>query len=108
MAPASSPRRSGPTIQSATAVNDISGQAVVTPAPTGSWTTYLLVVCETATPANCLSGVPSCAVNATGPATCLIPGLQPGTEYSVTAVAQSAGSPDTSPSGSATFTTSIP
>ena len=100
--------RSGPTIPSAaaSAVSDVSGQVLVSPPATGTWTSYSLTVCEVAAPTSCPS-VPVCAVNATGPANCAIPGLQPATEYSVVAVAQAAGSPDTQPSSSATFTTRI-
>ena len=88
-------------------MDDTSGQAVVAPPPTGSWTSVQLTVCEVAAPTNCVSGVPACAVNATGPATCAIPGLQPATQYNVSAVAQKAGSPDSQPS-TATFTTRHP
>ena len=89
-------------------MDDTSGHALVTPPPVGTYATYNLTVCEAAAPASCVSGVPACAVNATGPATCAIPGLQPATEYNVAAVAQAGGSPDTSPSNSANFTTRIP
>ena len=100
---------SGPTIPSASAsaLDDVSGQALVMPPPTGAWTSYQLTVCPVDAPAACVPGVPACAVVSPGPATCAIPGLQPATEYTVSAVAQATGSPDSQPSANVTFTTRI-
>ena len=87
-------------------MDDTSGQALLLPPPAGSWTSFRLTVCQVAAPSTCVPGVPDCPANATGLATCAIPGLQPATEYRVVAVAQAPGSPDSQPSN-ATLTTRI-
>lgn len=62
-----------------------SGEATVTPpASGGPWDQYRLRVCEAARPLVCLAGVPLCPAAA---ATCAIPGCQPFTNYTVTALA---------------------
>lgn len=98
--------RSAPTILSATPVDDEVSQAVVLPPATGSWATYQLTVCKVANPTDCVSSVPPCAVNATGPAICKIPiGLQLNIQFSVSVLAQAAGSPNSQRSSSTTWTT---
>lgn len=83
------------------------GQVLVTPPAIGSWDTYQLTVCEVASPASCVAGVPACTVVA-GTATCGVPGLEPGTPYQVFAVAQAAGQSDSPPSANTTFSTPVP
>lgn len=74
----------------------------------GSWTAYQIEACTVAATPICLALTPACAVNGTSPTTCTLAGLQPATDYTVTAVAQAAGSPDTLPSSPAPLTTRIP
>ena len=98
------PPCSGPIVV-ASAVDPTSGDAIVTSPPTGGpWDKYKLTVCEKANNSTCLV-VPDCLATA---ASCPIPGCTPATTYTVVVVAQRTGSPDSSPSNRADFTTPIP
>lgn len=98
--------RSGPTLQSASAVDNRNGEALIMPPPLMSWSTYQVTLCEVAGSQRCFNA-PPCGVVVPGPATCPLPGLDPGTSYRVYATATEAALPNTMPSNNATLTTPV-